>query len=336
MRPYAPANGALPLAFGPEPKRSPASEKPPRLRQATCDRRADATARDPVQALADDPFPRLLQREDGRQGARHRADRRHPARQPRGRGAGRPQGGGSGRPRPRRQGHGARRHPAVDAGQQPRVAVGARRHHHGRDRNRPQARRDDDPEGRGPMGHPLRRPAARAAGGPRAPGAADPDPRDPRDGVGRGQPRGDRDGQPSDAGDELWSGRPGCVAADEDDPSRRRPSRLPGDRGPRRVGSRGAARDRPAGPVALLDRPHGRRLHVRRHPALLWPLRRHPRRPGLRDAVPGRIPARLRRRLVASSRPDRDRQEGVQPRPRRRCCSPRRCSRRFPTAAGST
>ena len=33
----------------------------------------------------------------------------------------------------------------------------------------------------------------------------------------------------------------------------------------------------------------------------------------LRDAVPGRLPARLRRRLVAAPGADRDRQEGVQP-----------------------
>ena len=34
----------------------------------------------------------------------------------------------------------------------------------------------------------------------------------------------------------------------------------------------------PAGPLALLDRAHGRRLHRRRRAALLRPLRRHPRR----------------------------------------------------------
>ena len=75
--------------------------------------------------------------------------------------------------------------------------------------------------------------------------------------------------------------------------------------------------DRPAGPVALLDRPDGRRLHLRRDPAVLRPLRRHPRHRGLRDPVPGGVPARLRRRLVAAPGPDRDRQEGVQPRSRR-------------------
>ena len=77
------------------PRRPGATSRaqPPRLLQAPRDRRARARARDPVPAVADDPLPRLLQREDGREGARHRADRRHPARQPRGRGAGRPQGG---------------------------------------------------------------------------------------------------------------------------------------------------------------------------------------------------------------------------------------------------
>ena len=37
-----------------------------------------------------------------------------------------------------------------------------------------------------------------------------------------------------------------------------------------------AARQLPAGPLALLDRAHGRRLHVRRRAAVLRPLRRHP------------------------------------------------------------
>ena len=97
------------------------------------------------------------------------------------------------RPDAGRQGHGAGRDPAVDARQQPRVAVGARRHHDAGDRDRPQARRDDDPEGRGPLGHPLRRSAARPARGARRPRAADPDPRDPRDRPRRRQPRGDRD-----------------------------------------------------------------------------------------------------------------------------------------------
>ena len=93
---------------------------------------------------------------------------------------------------------------------------------------------------------------------------ADPRPRDPRDLARRRQPRGDRHRQPADAGDELRAGRPGRLPAHEDHPGRRRPSRLPGDRGPRPRRPRRAADDRPAGPVALLDRPHGRRLHLGR------------------------------------------------------------------------
>ena len=117
--------------------------------------------------------------------------------------------------------------------------------------------------------------------------------------------------QPAHAGHELRSGRPGRVAAHEDDPRRRRPSRLPRHQRPGPGRSRGAARDRAAGPVALLDRPHGRRLHLRRHPALLRPVRRHQGRQGLRGAVPRLLPPRLRRSLVAPPRPDRDREEGL-------------------------
>ncbi len=97
-----------------------------------------------------------------------------------------------------------------------------------------------------------------------------------------------------------------------------------------------AAPERPAGPVALLDRAHGRRLHLGRDPAVLRPVRRHPRPGGLRGAVPLSLPARLRRRLVAAPGPDRDRQARVQPRPRRGARSQSACSRRSPTAAACT
>ena len=100
-------------------------------------------------------------------------------------------------------------------------------------RDRRQARRDDDPQGRGAVGHPLRRPAARPARGEGRARAADPDPRDPRDRPRRRQPRGDRHRQPADAGDELRPRRPRRLAADEDHARRRRPPGLPGDRGPR-------------------------------------------------------------------------------------------------------
>ena len=53
------------------------------------------------------------------------------------------------------------------------------------------------------------------------------------------------------------------------------------------------------------------------HPPLLRPLRRHQGRRGLRDAVPRRVPARLRRRVVAAPGADRDREEGLQPAARR-------------------
>ena len=50
---------------------------------------------------------------------------------------------------------------------------------------------------------------------------------------GRRQPRGDRHRQPADAGDELRARRPRGLPAHEDHPRRRRPPRLPGDRGSR-------------------------------------------------------------------------------------------------------
>ena len=207
---------------------------------------------------------------------------------------------------------------AVDARQQPRVAVGARRHHDARHRDRRQARRDDDPQGRGAVGHPLRRPAARAARGEGRARAADPRPRDPRDRPRRRQPRGDRDRQPADAGDELRPGRPRRVAADEDDPRRRRPPGLPGDRGPRSGRSRGAAR-----------RPRSRIRGTTRSRAWSTPARR-----------PGSCRSTARTATSATSQGCEtqfraafllgcvgawslhpvqidDRQEGVQPRPRR-------------------
>ncbi len=78
---------------------------------------------------------------------------------------------------------------------------------------------------------------------------------------------------PAHPGDELRAGRPGGLAADEDDPRRRRSPRLPDDRRPGPGEPRRAEAQLPAGPLALLDRPHGRRLHLGRRPALLRPLR---------------------------------------------------------------
>ena len=280
-------------------------------------------APDPIREI---PFPpsRMIhffdasQREDGGEGARHGQAGRHPAGQPRGRRPGRPQDRRPRGPREGGQGGRLRRHPAVDAGEQPRQPVGARRPHPARHRDRRQARRDHGPQGRGALGHPLRGPAAGAARSQGRLAEAAAGARDPRDRAGRREPRGDRHREPAHAGHELRSRRPRRLAAHEDDPRRRRAPRLPRDRGPGPRQPRRAARDRPAGPVALLDRAHGRRLHVRRAPALLRTLRRHQGRRGLRDAVPRRVPARLRRRVVAAPGADRDREEGVQPRRRTR------------------
>ena len=221
--------------------------------------------------------------------AGHRREDRHPARQPRGRDPGRPQGGRP--PGPDQGGEGVRLRLdlALDPGQLAREPLGARRPDDAGHRDRRQARGRDGPQGRGRLGHPLRRPPARPARGEGGARAPDPDPRHPRDRAGRRQPRGDRRRQPAHAGDELRPGRPGRVAADEDHPGRRRPPRLPGHGGPRRPREpRGRPGQRPAGPLALLDRPHGRRLRLDRHPALLRPLRRHQghRRAARRSSAP--------------------------------------------------
>ena len=65
-------------------------------------------------------------------------------------------------------------------------------------------------------------------------------------------------------GMSFGPGRPRRQPAHEDDARGRRPPRLPRDRGPGPGQPRRAARDRPAGPVALLDRAHGGRLRRRR------------------------------------------------------------------------
>ena len=221
---------------------------------------------------------------------------------------------------PDQGGEGVRLRPdlALDPGQLAREPLGPRRPDDPGHRDRRPARGRDGAEGRGRLGHRLRRPPPRPARGEGQARAADPDPRDPRDRAGRRQRRGNRLRQPADAGDELRAGRPRRLAADEDDPGRRRPPRLPldgGPEGPREP--RGRPGQRPAGPVALLDRAHGRRLRLGRDPALLRPVRRHQGHRRLRDPVPRRLPARLRRRLVAAPGPDRHREEGLQPAGRR-------------------
>ena len=128
--------------------------------------------------------------------------------------------------------------------------------------------------------------------------------------------RGDLRRLPAHAGPLARPGRPRRRPPDEDHPGRWRPSRLPRPPGPgahlrrHRVDQ---PQDLPAGPLALHDRAHGRRLRDARDLPLLRPVRRHRRRGRLRGPVPQRLPARLRRRLEPAPQADRDRQPGLQP-----------------------
>ncbi len=106
-----------------------------------------------------------------------------------------------------------------------------RRHAHDRRRSRIQARRDHDPEGRGALGHPFRRPIIGAARGEARPEAPDPDSRDSRDRARRRERRGDRRRLAAHAGHEPRACGSRGLAAHEDDARRRRPPRLPRTRG---------------------------------------------------------------------------------------------------------
>ena len=209
-----------------------------------------------------------------------------------------------------------RAHPAVDPDQRARLALGPRRPNDACYRDRRQARRGDGAEGAGRRGHPLRRPAARPARGQGRAGAADPGARDPRDRARHGEHRGDLRRLAADAGALPRPGRPGRRPPDEDDPRRWRSPRLPGAPGPgllRQADIEATAADVPAGPVALHDRPDGRRVRDARDLPVLRAVRRHRRRGRVRGPVPQRVPARLRRHLVAAPQADRHRQQGVQP-----------------------
>lgn len=70
-----------------------------------------------------------------------------------------------------------------------------------------------------------------------------------------------------------------------------------------------------AGSLALHRRQDGRRLRLQRHSRVLWTVRRHQGRGGLRSPVPQRLPHGLHRRLVLGAEPDRHRQARVQPDP---------------------
>ena len=161
---------------------------------------------------------------------------------------------------------------------------------------------------------------------------ADPGARHPRDRRRRHQRRGDRRGQPAHAGHLARSGRSRRQPPHEDHARRRWPPRLPGAHRPHRRRHQRGPQHVPAGPLALHDLPHGRRLRGERHPPVLRAVRRHQGRRGLRGPVPQRVPARLRRRLEPAPGADRHRQEGVLPRAGRRRSTPRRSSRRWATA----
>ena len=168
------------------------------------------------------------------------------------------------------------------------------------------------------MGHPLRRPAARPARGQGRARQADPHPRDPRDRPGRRQPRGDRRApRPRIQG---MSFGPADLAASR----RMKTTRVGGGHpGYRTIADPDPENPEAARPSAQQDPWHysiARMVDActaRRSAAVLRPVRRHQGRRGLRDAVPRRVPARLRRRLVAAPGADRHRQEGLLARPRR-------------------
>ena len=105
---------------------------------------------------------------------------------------------------------------------------------------------------------------------------ADPHARHPRDRRGGEERRGHRRRLAAHARHEPRARGPCRLARHEDDARRRRPSRV---QGRRRSGTgRGRAGVRPAGPLALHHRPHGRRLSRERHQGLLRPVRRLLRR----------------------------------------------------------
>ena len=227
----------------------------------------------PVTPVADDPFLRPVEREDARQRAGYGAHRRRPARQPRGRDR---------RPTARRPRapDWSRSGETADLGGTPLwTRVNSLESPWVLDDLVTLVTEIGDvldvvmvPKVEGPWDiHYVDRLLAQleARAGLHA---ADPRPRDPRDRAGRGQRRGDRQRLAADAGHLARPGGPRRVAADEDHARRRRPSGLPRARRP---GRRCRAPVLPAGPLALHDRPHGRRLRGGRHLPVLRPVRGH-------------------------------------------------------------
>ena len=191
-----------------------------------------------------------------------------------------------------------------------------------RHRDRRQARRDHGPQGRGPVGHPLRRPPARPARGARP--------------ASSGRSSSTRSSRPRQGVANLEEIAAACPRmqgmsfgpADLAASRRMKTTRVGGghpgyrvDRGPRPGQPRRAARHRPAGPVALLDRPHGRRLHGGRRSC------RSTARSATSRTSRAARPSSAPRSCSAASAPGRC--------TRCRSTSPRRSSRPTPTRSSS-
>ena len=244
---------------------------------------------------------------------------RHPARQPRGRRPGRPQGG-------RARGPGQGRHATSSSATRSCGRASTRSSRPGCSTTSPRSSTEIGdkldvimvPKVEGAVGHPLRRPPARPARGQGGHRAPDPRPRDPRDRrrassnleeIAAASPR--MQGMSFGPADlaasrrmkttRVGGGHPGYRVIEDPDPDE--PGR--------------AARHRPAGPVALLDRAHGRRLHRRRDPA------RSTARTATSRTSRAARPSSAPRSCSAASAPGRC--------TRCRSTSPRRSSRPTPT-----
>ena len=235
------------------------------------------------------------------------------------------------------QGDRLRRDRAVDADQRAQLALGARRHHRDRRRDRQQARRRSCcPRSRAPWDihyldqllaqlearHAVKRPILIHAILETAQGVNN------VEAIATASPRMH--------GMSLGPADLAASRAHEDHARRRRPSGLRGAGGCRRPkAQRTAARRRARNSSrtsGTTPRQDGRRLRRRRHQAVLRPVRRFLRSGRLRGAVPQRLPDGLRRRLVAASVADRHRQAGVLARPGRGRVRARRSSPRCRTA----
>ena len=157
-------------------------------------------------------------------------------------------------------------------------------------------------------------------------------PRHPRDRPRRRQRRGDLRRQPRMQGLSLG---PADLAANRRMKTTRVGGGHPGylvRQDPVDGDIEGRPRHLPAGPLALHDRPHGRRLRRQRHPPVLRPVRRHQGRRRLRGPVPQRLPARLRRAPGASTPCRSTSPSGCSPPTRPTWSTPARSSRPWATA----